>query len=206
MIEINGKVYRNLQEQVEKLTNDLEDTATKQYVDNSISAIYGDFYTKDQADDRFPTETHMNLLLGYKQDVLTTGNGIDITNNVISVDSTKVLITDSDDNLNKTLIRVNTIAARDGEDTDNKGSISFGAGTRSGNVFIDAGGEQASASIYVRGTTAVDSEGIIELNGQTTINTANRINVVNGSNTEQIAYLSDINTVLGDIETLLAAI
>ena len=88
-IEINGKVYRNLQEQVEENKNDIEalqDTsATKDYVDNSISALYGDFYTRGQADARFPTETHMNFLLGHKQDTLTAGTNITIDeNNVIS--------------------------------------------------------------------------------------------------------------------------
>ena len=106
-IEINGKIYRNLQEQVKENKNDIEDLqesqvdaysktesdakyATKTYVDNSISGIYGDFYTRDQADARFPTETHMNLLLGYKQDILTEGTGINISNNEISVDTNTI--------------------------------------------------------------------------------------------------------------------
>ena len=64
---------------------EINSLAKKDYVDNSISALYGDFYTRDQADARFPTETHMNLLLGYKQDTLTAGTNITIDeNNVIS--------------------------------------------------------------------------------------------------------------------------
>lgn len=90
--------------------------ATKTEVENDISALYGDFYTKTEADDRFPTETHMDFLLGHKQDTLTAGtnitidennvisatggstytagDGIDITNNEISVDNTVALKTD----------------------------------------------------------------------------------------------------------------
>jgi hypothetical protein len=89
MIIINNKEIRNTVEQVHKNKDDIDDlqesTATKDYVDNSISGIYGDFYTREQADDRFPTETHMEYLLGGKQDKLTAGNNITIdSNNVIS--------------------------------------------------------------------------------------------------------------------------
>lgn len=96
MININGKEYRNIQEQVEKNKEDIEalqqgitaDAYTKEEADEkfeTISDVYGNFYTRDQADDRFPTETHMNLLLGYKQDKLTAGTNITIDeNNVIS--------------------------------------------------------------------------------------------------------------------------
>ena len=94
MIEINGKVYRNIQEQVQENLDDIaelqESKASKTYVDNSISALYGDFYTRDQADDRFPTETHMQFLLSGKQDNLTEGAGIDLSGNTISVDATVV--------------------------------------------------------------------------------------------------------------------
>ena len=94
-IEINGKIYRNLQEQVQKNKDDIEelqestiDAYSKEEADDKFatkSDLYGDFYTRDQADDRFPTETHMNLLLGYKQDRLTAGTNISIDeNNVIS--------------------------------------------------------------------------------------------------------------------------
>ena len=69
MIEINGKVYRNLQEQVEKNKDDIEELqdtkVTKQYVDNSINDVYGNVYTRDQADDRFPTEAHMNYVVNH---------------------------------------------------------------------------------------------------------------------------------------------
>lgn len=98
MIEINGKVYRNIQEQVQENIDDIAElqtnSATKTYVDNSISALYGDFYTREQADDRFPTETHMEFLLGHKQDTLTAGTGIDITNDTIGIDNTVALKTD----------------------------------------------------------------------------------------------------------------
>lgn len=103
MIIINNKEIRNTVEQVHKNKDDIEDLqeneVTKDYVDNSISALYGDFYTKDQADDRFPTETHMEYLLGDKQDKLTAGTNITIdANNVISatgIAPTNYVTTDS---------------------------------------------------------------------------------------------------------------
>ena len=95
MININGKEYRNIQEQVEKNQEDIKeikestiDAYSKAEADDkfeTISDVYGNFYTRDQSDARFPTETHMNLLLGYKQDTLTAGTNITIdSNNVIS--------------------------------------------------------------------------------------------------------------------------
>ena len=95
MITINGKEYRNLQEQVQKNMEDIDalksggiavDAYTKEESDekfatkNDINAIYGDVYTKEQADSRFPTETHMNFLLGYKQDNLVSGTNIKTIN------------------------------------------------------------------------------------------------------------------------------
>ena len=69
-ITINGKVYRNIQEQVEKNKDDIKtlqdsDFATEDYVDNSISGIYGDFYTREQSDERYPTEEHMNYVVNH---------------------------------------------------------------------------------------------------------------------------------------------
>ena len=69
-ITINGKVYRNIQEQVEKNKDDIKtlqdsDFATKGYVDNSVSGIYGDVYTREQSDARYPTEEHMNYVVNH---------------------------------------------------------------------------------------------------------------------------------------------
>lgn len=65
MIEINGKVYRNLQEQVEKNKEDIEDIKDKDY--NYDEAIAG-----------------IQEVLPYKQDKLTAGDNITISENVIS--------------------------------------------------------------------------------------------------------------------------
>lgn len=68
-IEINGKIYRNIQEQVEKNKEDIEDIqdtgATKDYVDNKVSDIYGNVYTREQSDARYPTEEHMNYVVDH---------------------------------------------------------------------------------------------------------------------------------------------
>lgn len=68
-IEINGKIYRNIQEQVEKNKDDIEtlqdNSATKDYVDNKVSDIYGNVYTREQSDARYPTEEHMNYVVNH---------------------------------------------------------------------------------------------------------------------------------------------
>lgn len=71
-IIINGKVYRNLQEQVAKNANDIEDLqenqenlATKTELENAITGLYGDFYTREQSDERYPTEDHMNYVVNH---------------------------------------------------------------------------------------------------------------------------------------------
>lgn len=65
MIEINGKIYRNLQEQVAENQKDIEDIQTKDLTqDEAISEI--------------------QEVLPYKQDKLTAGENITIEDNVIS--------------------------------------------------------------------------------------------------------------------------
>ena len=338
-ITIDGKTYRNLQEQVQKNVEDIEELKncqvyTKAEADDkfaTISNLYGDFYTRDQADARFPTETHMNLLLGYKQDTLvsgtniktvngnsligsgninisgtnytagygigindndviaidqnivattnmlngylkdndlnysgtfrgkgiwvkaegaytstsygdgsiersiprqpgysyilpdksgtfallddiptvttyTAGSGISISSGTISADNTIARVADipsttdfvtkdSNGNVNGILQVAHLQSENWDEDDDNKANIYLTSGLRSATLSLNAGGEESGASINLDGSTAVGSEGWIAINGQTTFNTSNRINVSNGSTTEQIAYLSDIPSV-----------
>lgn len=80
MIEINGKVYRNLQEQVEKNKEDIEDLQ---------QGITVDVYTKAESDAKFQTKADMSdyatkIDLNSKQDTLIAGDNITIQNNVIS--------------------------------------------------------------------------------------------------------------------------
>ena len=156
MIEINGKVYRNIQEQVEKNKEDIESIQDS------------------------------------KQDNLTAGDGIDITDNTISVDDTKVVVKDSDGNVDGVLQVEHLQSESWEEDDDCKADIYLNSGLRRGRVTISAGGEESSASIILQGTTSISSEGYIEINGETTFNTVNRIQVDNGDTIEEVAYLSDI--------------
>ena len=66
MIEINGKEYRNIQEQVEKNMEDIDD------INQRIPGT-ANFYTKTESDTKF-------------QNKLTTSDSINITDNEISVD------------------------------------------------------------------------------------------------------------------------
>ena len=67
MIEINGKKYRNIQEQVKENMEDIADIkAAMPYPSN-------EYYTKTEADNKF-------------QEILTTSDSISITDNEISVD------------------------------------------------------------------------------------------------------------------------
>lgn len=116
MIDINGKVYRNLQEQVLENTKDIADL-------QNGGGITIDAYTKEESDAKFQTIAGMsdyatNNDLNTKQDKLTAGanitidadnvisatgggsgsytagTGIDITSDVISIDNTVALKTD----------------------------------------------------------------------------------------------------------------
>lgn len=106
----------------------------------------------------------------------------------------ETFIKDSNGNINE-IIHVGNISSKDGEDSDNKATIVLNSGVSSSNLTLEAGGEESSALIYLRGTTSVGSEGSIVLNGQTSFITENRITVTDGNNNrESIAYLSDIPT------------
>lgn len=106
----------------------------------------------------------------------------------------ETFIKDSDSNINET-IYVGNISSKAGEDADNKATIGLSSGVRTSTLALYAGGEESGASIYLRGTSSVGSEGIISISGETTFFTSNRITVNDGnSNTDSIAYLSDIPT------------
>ena len=126
---------------------------------------------------------------------ISGGTGINVSNNVVSVDSDTVVTKDSDGNVNGILQVAHLQSENWDEDDDNKANIYLTSGLRSATLSLNAGGEESSASINLDGSTAVGSEGWIAINGQTTFNTSNRINVSNGSTTNQIAYLSDIPSV-----------
>lgn len=92
MVEINGKVYRNLQEQVEKNKEDIEELQ---------QGIVVDAYTKAESDARFQgkltagnnitiDENNVISAAGGSGGDYVAGTGIDITNNTISVDSNTV--------------------------------------------------------------------------------------------------------------------
>lgn len=80
MITINGKEYRNIQEQVEKNKDDIEDIkAVIPYPSN-------EYYTKTEADTKFSTKVYVNTELNKKQNTLAAGNNIIIdSSNEISV-------------------------------------------------------------------------------------------------------------------------
>ena len=67
MIEINGKEYRNIQEQVEKNMEDIDD------IKKAMPYPSNEYYNKTEADNKF-------------QEILTTSDSISITDNEISVD------------------------------------------------------------------------------------------------------------------------
>lgn len=61
-----------LQKQVLKNANDIEtlqeneeNLATKSELENAITGLYGDFYTREQSDERYPTEDHMNYVVNH---------------------------------------------------------------------------------------------------------------------------------------------
>lgn len=206
MIEINGKVYRNIQEQVQENMDDIaelqENKATKDYVDNSISALYGDFYTREQADDRFPTETHMNLLLGYKQDKLTAGNNITIDeNNVISATGgstpTNYVTTDSTQFITASKIFKSTVGASIGA------TIMPGSGT----FFAETDG--TSTSFSPQNITLSKSQSATPFNFQIKSiqgDGHNGVYTFDNSVTGTVTTKEYVDAIVGNIETLLAAI
>ena len=97
MIEIKGKVYRNIQEQVGKNKEDIETLKT-------------DLQTNEEA------ISDIQEALPYKQDKLTAGDNITIANNVISADGTTYtagtgIIISSNDELSVDTETIATISA-----------------------------------------------------------------------------------------------
>lgn len=226
-IEIDGKVYRNLQEQVEENLDDITEIKEDLLVDEAAitslqtgKANVSDVYNKTAIDgivedleDDIDTKANISDLAT----VATTGSYNDLTNKPsIPVVPTNVsaftndagyitssaltgyalesdtLIKDLDGNIDET-IYVTNISSDQGEDTDNKATIGLSSGIRSASLTLYAGGEESDATISLRGTTSIGSEGTIQISGETTFFTENRITVDDGNNnTESIAYLSDI--------------
>lgn len=106
----------------------------------------------------------------------------------------ETLIKDSDGNIDET-IYISNISSEQGEDTDNKATINLSSGVRTADLTLSAGGEETGPSISLSGTTAIGSEGLVQISGTTTFFTENRLTVDSGNNnTESVAYLSDIST------------
>ena len=83
MIEINGKVYRNLQEQVKKNMDDIAEL-------QQGGGVTVDAYTKAESDAKFQTiagmtdyvtQTELTTDLADKQDTLVSGTNIKTINN-----------------------------------------------------------------------------------------------------------------------------
>ena len=233
-ITINGKTYRNLQEQVKKNQEDIEE----------IQERFEDgIYTKEEADAKFQTQSGMSSYvtnrdfeltldalatgidqaLDAKQDTLvsgtniktingnsilgsgniviseessTAGTGIDITNNVISVDTDVVVTKDANNNVDG-ILQVERLQSESwDEDDDNKANIFLTSGLRKGRIALETDGEESGSFIILEGTSAEGSEGIVKISGKTKFNTDNRITVTDSNDhSEDIAYLSDIPTV-----------
>lgn len=131
---------------------------------------------------------------------IVAGTGIDITNGVVSVDSDTVVTKDSDGNVNG-ILQVAHLQSEDwDEDDDCKADIVLGSGLRASSISLETSGEESGSRIFLRGSSATESEGYIDLYGETRVYTSNRIKVydpdVQGSE-DTIAYLSDIPTISG---------
>lgn len=196
-IEINGKVYRNLQEQVGENVDDITDLKTGM-LNLSTVATTGSY--NDLTDKPTIPVVPTNV------SAFTNDAGY-ITSSALTDYALKseTLLKDSDGNIDET-IHVAEITSKDGDETDNKATISLNSGLRKANLELSASGEESGASIVLGGTVASDSEGTITLSGKTTINTGNRITVNNGNTTEQVAYLSDLQALTDRIAALEQAL
>lgn len=204
MIEINGKIYRNLQEQVKKNMEDIEDIQTKDFTqDEAISDIQELLPYKQDKLTAGEGITIENNVISSAGTTYTAGNGIDITDDTISIDDTKVVVKDSDGNVDGILQVAHLQSENWEEDDDNKADIYLSSGLRRGRVTLSAGGEESSASIMLQGTTSVGSGGYIEISGETNFITNSRITVTDSNNdTEEVAYLSDLESLIERITAL----
>jgi len=196
-IEIKGKIYRNLQEQVLENVDDITDLKTGM-LDLSTVATTGSY--NDLTDKPTIPVVPTNV------SAFTNDAGY-ITSSALTDYALKseTLIKDLDGNIDG-VIRVSDITSKDGDETDNKATISLNSGLRRASLELSASGEESGASITLGGTVASDSEGTITLNGKTTINTENRIEVSDGNTTEQVAYLSDLQALINRIAALEQAL
>jgi len=196
-IEIKGKVYRNLQEQVLENVDDITDLKTGM-LDLSTVATTGSY--NDLTDKPTIPVVPTNV------SAFTNDAGY-ITSSALTDYALKAetLFKDSEGNINET-VRVSDITSEDGDETDNKATISLNSGLRRASLELYASGEESGASITLGGTVASDSEGTITLSGKTTINTENRIEVTDGNTTEQVAYLSDLQALIDRIAALEQAL
>lgn len=196
-IEINGKVYRNLQEQVLENVDDITDLKTGM-LDLSTVATTGSY--NDLTDKPTIPVVPTNV------SAFTNDAGY-ITSSALTDYALKseTLFKDSDGNIDG-VIRVSDITSEDGDDTDNKATISLNSGLRKANLELYASGEESGASITLGGTVASDSEGTVSISGETTFYTENRITVDDGNTTEQIAYLSDLQALTDRIAALEQAL
>lgn len=196
-IEINGKVYRNLQEQVLENVDDITDLKTGM-LDLSTVATTGSY--NDLTDKPTIPVVPTNV------SAFTNDAGY-ITSSALTdyALKTETFIKDLDGNIDEP-IRVSDITSEDGDDTDNKATISLNSGLRKANLELYASGEESGASITLGGTVASDSEGTVSISGETTFFTENRITVDDGNTTEQVAYLSDLQALTDRIAALELAL
>lgn len=196
-IEINGKVYRNLQEQVLENVDDITDLKTGM-LDLSTVATTGSYNDLTDKPTIPVVPTNVSAFTndaGYITNSALTGYAL----------KSETLIKDSEGNINET-IRVSDITSEDGDETDNKATISLNSGLRKANLELYASGEESGASIALGGTVASDSEGTVQISGETTFFTENRITVNDGNTTEQVAYLSDLQALTDRIAALEQAL
>lgn len=133
MIEINGKVYRNLQEQVEKNQEDIELLKAKvPYPD--------EFYTKEQSDDRYYTKTNANTKFVSKDNLTDYSiNDVIIADSEIQSGSVELRAVSSQDinsnvSLDPTSVIIKVMSGEDsaqigvsGTDIDLTGNVSVNA-------------------------------------------------------------------------------
>ena len=167
MIEINGKVYRNIQEQVGENQENIEDLDTRVTALEESPAPTVDAYTKAEADAKFQTIAGMSTYATKSETITKDENG----------------------NVNGVLQVAHVQSESWDEDDDCKADIYLSSGLRRSTLRLESDGEETGSSITLQGTTSVDSEGTIEIAGETNFVTENRL-TVNG--TEEVAYLSDI--------------
>lgn len=164
-IEINGKVYRNLQEQVAKNANDIEEIK---------NAGTQEPYTAGE---------NITIEDGVISAVDTTygaGNNITITDTnigtVVSPTFTSVI--------------TGRIEAPTDEETTVGSVINLSSGARTGQINLIADGEESSAALTIRGSSS--GNGICNLSADLTVYSQERIKVEDNGSTETVAYQSDL--------------